>query len=84
MKRSPCLVRFVFLEVTDTGCGMDAETIRNLFDPFFTTKFWGRGLGMAEVMGTVKGHHGAIIVDSEVGRGTTIRVLFPVSDTPKM
>ena len=69
---------FVFLEVRDTGCGMDAETQRKLFDPFFTTKFWGRGLGMAEVMGTVKGHHGAIIVESEVGKGTTIRVLFPV------
>ncbi len=71
--------RFVFLEVTDTGCGMDAETQRRLFDPFFSTKFWGRGLGMAKVMGITKGHHGAIIVDSEVGKGTTIRVLFPVS-----
>jgi PAS domain S-box-containing protein len=70
---------FVFVEVTDTGCGMDAETQHKLFDPFFTTKFWGRGLGMAEVMGTVKGHHGAITVDSEVGKGTTIRVLFPVA-----
>ena len=71
--------RFVFLEVTDTGCGMDAETQHRLFDPFFSTKFWGRGLGMAEVMGIVKGHHGAIIVESEVGKGTSIRVLFPVS-----
>jgi len=78
-KPSPGL--FVFLEVTDTGCGMDAETLRRLFDPFFSTKFWGRGLGMAEVNGTVKSHHGAIIVDSEVGKGTTIRILFPV---PKM
>lgn len=78
-KPSPGL--FVLLEVTDTGCGMDAETLRRLFDPFFSTKFWGRGLGMAEVNGTVKSHHGAIIVDSEVGKGTTIRILFPV---PKM
>ncbi len=58
---------------------MDAETQRKLFDPFFTTKFWGRGLGMAEVLGTMKGHRGAIIVDSQIGKGTIIRVLFPVS-----
>ncbi|MHB8203027.1 MAG: PAS domain S-box protein [Desulfomonilaceae bacterium] len=70
--------RFVFLEVSDTGCGMDAETQRQLFDPFFSTKFWCRGLGMAEALGIVKSHHGAIIVDSGVGEGTTIHVLFPV------
>ena len=69
---------FVFLEVSDTGCGMDAETLHRVLDPFFTTKFIGRGLGMAEVMGIVKGHDGAITVDSEVGKGSTIRVLFPV------
>ena len=70
--------RFVFLEVSDTGCGMDAETLRKLFDPFFSTKFTGRGLGMAEVIGVIKGHRGAIVVESEVGKGTTLRVLFPV------
>jgi signal transduction histidine kinase len=69
--------RFVFLEVRDTGCGMDSGTHDKLLDPFFTTKFWGRGIGMAEVRGIVKGHRGAIIVDSEVGKGTTINVLFP-------
>ena len=70
----------VFLEVSDTGDGMDDKTLQRLFDPFFSTKFWGRGLGMAEVMGIGKAHHGAIFVDSETGKGTTIRVLFPVSE----
>ena len=71
--------QFIFLEVTDTGCGMDEQTLNRAFEPFFTTKFWGRGLGMAEVMGIVKGHHGNINVESEIGKGTTIRVLLPVS-----
>ncbi|MEI6634746.1 MAG: response regulator, partial [Chlamydiota bacterium] len=73
--------RFVFLEVTDTGCGMDEETKGRIFDPFFTTKFTGRGLGMSAAMGIVQGHGGAITVESEVGKGTTVRVLFPVSKT---
>ncbi len=79
LQEKPSPGSFVFLEVKDTGCGMDAETQRRLFDPFFSTKFWGRGLGMAGVIGIVKGHHGAIMVESEVGKGATIRVLFPVS-----
>ena len=79
LEEKPESGQFIFLEVTDTGCGMDALTLHKLCDPFFTTKFTGRGLGMAEVRGTVKSHQGAIMVESEVEKGTSIRVLFPVS-----
>lgn len=73
---------FVWIEVADTGRGMDAATMSRVFDPFFTTKFAGRGLGLSTVMGIVRGHRGALQVYSEPGRGTVFKVYFPVAAEP--
>lgn len=79
--------KYVFFEVTDSGCGMDEETRAKLFDPFFTTKRTGRGLGLAAVMGIVRAHQGAIRIDSVRDRGTSILLLLPaveVEEKPRL
>ncbi len=68
---------YAFIKVSDTGCGMSEATITSMFDPFFTTKFFGRGLGLAAVIGIVRGHKGAIRVSSVPGKGSTITITFP-------
>jgi PAS domain S-box-containing protein len=68
---------YVFLEVRDSGCGMDDATLHRIFEPFFTTKFAGRGLGLATVLGIVRAHHGAITVTTAPNEGTTFTVLLP-------
>jgi len=72
--------RYAFFEVRDNGCGMTTETAKRIFDPFFTTKFTGRGLGLAAVLGIVKGHRGDIELETREGLGTTFRILMPVSE----
>ncbi len=68
---------FVFLEVKDSGCGMDETTLSRIFEPFFTTKFTGRGLGLAAALGIVRGHQGALRVETAEGNGSAFEILFP-------
>ncbi len=74
---------YVVFEVEDDGCGMDAETRKQIFDPFFSTKFRGRGLGLAGVLGIVRTHRGSLQVHTAPGRGTTFRILIPAGPPPE-
>jgi two-component system, cell cycle sensor histidine kinase and response regulator CckA len=75
---------FVCLAVSDTGCGMDADTVRRAFEPFFTTKSEGRGtgLGLATVDGVVRQHRGWVDVQTAPGEGATFRVYLPACEGP--
>jgi PAS domain S-box-containing protein len=67
----------VEVEVRDSGSGIEPANLGRIFDPFFTTKFMGRGLGLAATLGIVRGHKGSITVQSELGKGSSFRILLP-------
>ncbi|HXD75118.1 MAG TPA: PAS domain S-box protein [Vicinamibacterales bacterium] len=71
--------RYVCVEVSDLGSGIPADLLPRIFEPFFTTKFIGRGLGLAAALGVVRAHQGTVHATSDIGQGTTVRMLFPVA-----
>ena len=72
---------FVLLEIADTGQGMSEATKNSLFDPFYSTKGTGRGLGLAAVLGIIRGHNGGVRVESATGQGTLFQFLLPIGET---
>lgn len=75
---------YLRLSVSDTGEGMAPSTVERIFDPFYSTKVTGHGLGLSAVKGIIKRHRGVILIESEVGHGTTFTVLLPTMDpTPE-
>jgi signal transduction histidine kinase len=71
---------YVSLTVSDTGEGMNTDTLARIFDPFFSTRFTGRGLGLAAVVGIIRAHKGALRVESHPGSGSTFELLLPVHE----
>lgn len=71
---------YILLEVSDSGCGVESSKIKQIFDPFYTTKFTGRGLGLAAVSGIIRSHNAGLIVESEIRKGTSFKIYFPVSN----
>gem|GEM_PF-915957 len=70
---------YILLEITDTGCGISEDKIKQIFDPFYTTKFTGRGLGLSAVSGIIRNHNGGLNVKSTIGKGTTFSIYLPAS-----
>ena len=70
---------YVYLEVSDTGAGMDDDTLAKSFVPFFSTKPQHRGLGLATVLGVMRAHGGAVTLESEPAKGSSVRALFPTA-----
>ncbi|EKD65890.1 MAG: Sensor protein [uncultured bacterium (gcode 4)] len=69
--------KYICMEVSDTGCGMDEEAQKRIFEPFYTTKFTGRGLGISATLGIIKLHNGTLQLLSRPGVGTTFRIYLP-------
>jgi len=76
--------RYLTLTIADNGDGMQPEVITRIFEPFFSTKFAGRGLGLAAVLGIVRGHHGAVRVTSQPEVGSTIKLILPLATPAKL
>ncbi len=72
--------KYVYFEISDTGCGISTEEKGRIFEPFFTTKFTGRGLGLSAVLGIVRSHKGSIKIYSEKDKGSNFKVLIPAAE----
>ncbi len=70
---------FAYCQIKDSGQGISEENLPRVFEPFYTSRFVGRGLGLALTVGYMHSHYGALTVESTLGEGTTVRILFPVS-----